>query len=74
MSAQGWCNAITLTAQLSARTRQQRYGAYAPLRMPAAPKEGDRHLLSHFAKDIAKSCQCSVFVKFCEWLVLDREL
>ena len=45
MSAQGWCNAITLTAQLSARTRQQRYGAFAPVRMPAAPKEGDRHLL-----------------------------
>jgi len=45
MSAQGWCNAITLTAQLSARTRQQRYGAFAPQRMPAAPKEGDRHLL-----------------------------
>lgn len=45
MSAQGWCNAITLTAQLSTRTRQQRYGAFAPVRMPAAPKEGDRHLL-----------------------------
>ncbi|CAK9062169.1 unnamed protein product [Durusdinium trenchii] len=45
MSAQGWCNAITLTAQLSARTRQQRFGSYAPLRMPGAPKQGDRHLL-----------------------------
>lgn len=49
MSAQGWCNAITLTAQLSARTRQQRYGAFAPQRMPAAPKEGDRHLLRDLA-------------------------
>ena len=45
MSAQSWCNAITLTAQLSARTRQQRFGAFAPLRMPGAAKKGDQHLL-----------------------------
>ncbi|CAE7785838.1 PLPZETA2, partial [Symbiodinium pilosum] len=44
-SAQGWCNAITVTAQLSTRTREQRYGSFAPLRLPAASKAGDRHLL-----------------------------
>lgn len=28
-----------VTAQLSARTAQQRYGAFAPARLPAPPKE-----------------------------------
>jgi len=44
-SAQGWCNAITVTAQLSTRTKEQRFGSFAPLRSPAASKDGDRHLL-----------------------------
>jgi len=44
-SAQGWCNAITVTAQLSTRTREQRYGSFAPIRLPSAPKTGDRHVL-----------------------------
>ncbi|CAE7693174.1 PLD2 [Symbiodinium sp. CCMP2592] len=44
-SAQGWCNAITVTAQLSTRTREQRYGSFAPIRLPGAPKTGDRHVL-----------------------------
>ncbi|CAE8673743.1 unnamed protein product, partial [Polarella glacialis] len=44
-AAQSWCNAITVTAQLSSRTREQRFGSFAPLRMPAASKAGDRHLL-----------------------------
>jgi len=44
-SIQGWCNAITLTAQLSPRTREQRFGSFAPIRYPAEPKHGDRHML-----------------------------
>jgi len=42
---QSWCNAITLTAQLSTRTKEQRFGSFAPIRQPAAPKLGDRHML-----------------------------
>lgn len=42
---QAWCNAITVTAQLSPRTREQRFGSFAPQRFPAQAKEGDRHLL-----------------------------
>mmetsp|Transcript_78500 Transcript_78500/g.138243 ORF Transcript_78500/g.138243 Transcript_78500/m.138243 type:complete len:1093 (-) Transcript_78500:49-3327(-) len=44
-SAQDWCNAITVTAQLSTRTKHQRFGSFAPLRFPSASKEGDRHVL-----------------------------
>lgn len=44
-SVQSWCNAITLTAQLSPRTREQRFGSFAPIRHPAQAKQGDRHLL-----------------------------
>lgn len=43
--AVGWCNAMTLTAQLSPRTREQRFGSFAPIRHPAASKPGDRHML-----------------------------
>jgi len=42
---QSWCNAITLTAQLSTRTKEQRFGSFAPIRHPAMPKSGDRHML-----------------------------
>jgi len=42
---QSWCNAITLAAQLSPRTREQRFGSFAPIRYPAPSKQGDRHLL-----------------------------
>lgn len=44
-NVQAWCNAITVTAQLSPRTRQQRFGSFAPLRFPAQAKAGDRHML-----------------------------
>jgi len=43
--AQSWCNAITMTAQLSPRTREQRFGSFAPVRYPASSKPGDRHML-----------------------------
>lgn len=42
---QAWCNAITLAAQLSPRTREQRFGSFAPIRHPGEAKQGDRHLL-----------------------------
>lgn len=48
---QNWCNAITLTAQLSPRTREQRFGSYAPIRYPAQPKLGDRH---HLRRSLAR--------------------
>eukprot|EP00929_Paragymnodinium_shiwhaense_P071800 TRINITY_DN36467_c0_g2_i1.p1 TRINITY_DN36467_c0_g2~~TRINITY_DN36467_c0_g2_i1.p1 ORF type:complete len:1141 (+),score=223.05 TRINITY_DN36467_c0_g2_i1:50-3424(+) len=46
-NVESWCNAIMLTTQLSPRTRQQRYGSFAPIRQPVPAKSGDRHLLRH---------------------------
>lgn len=37
---QSWCNAITLTAQLSQRTREQKFGSFAPIRHPGRDQDG----------------------------------
>lgn len=44
-SCQSWCSAVTLAAQLSPRTKEQRFGSFAPVRQPAESKKGDRHTL-----------------------------
>lgn len=43
-NVRSWCNAITLTAQVSSRTREQRYGSFAPIRYPSVQKPEDEHM------------------------------
>lgn len=56
-SAQSWVNAITLTAQLSKGTKEQRFGSFAPIRNPALAKVDKRQILRHsFARFFIDGC------------------